>query len=225
MEPLDWSVSPEVRFGATAAPGRFRSVSSARRRRSIPRLMLESWSQPDLCRHWHITRSVECVRKRQSRLRINTRRANVYRAHNQWLAQRYGYHPAVLGFAIGNETNCHSSRHRPYIDYWKYLNRLGAIAKRYAPGKLTMTAFADYPSTEEPMLLNHCSISNMPPITSRRTTVTGVRRYVAARTRVVTVPRRVAGQLIQPTSMRSTFGDSTHIASPRPRTWQTLNTG
>jgi hypothetical protein len=72
----------------------------------------------------------------------------------QWLAQRYGYHPAVLGFAIGNETNLPFARGTDrYLDYWQYLNRLGAIAKHYAPDKLTMTAFEDYPSPEAPMLL------------------------------------------------------------------------
>ena len=72
----------------------------------------------------------------------------------QWLAQRYGYHPAVLGFAIGNETNLPFALGTDrYIDYWQYLNHLGAVAKHYAPDKLTMTAFADYPPPETPMLL------------------------------------------------------------------------
>jgi len=63
-------------------------------------------------------------------------------------------HPAVLGFAIGNETNLQYDRGTDrFIDYWNYLNSLGAIVKRNAPGKLTMTAFADYPSGEPPMLL------------------------------------------------------------------------
>lgn len=68
------------------------------------------------------------------------------RRTTQWLARRYGYHPAVMGFVISNETNLRGPAGTDrYMDYWNYLNSLGAEIKRYAPSKLTMTAFADYP--------------------------------------------------------------------------------
>src|SRR5262249_12486847 len=59
----------------------------------------------------------------------------------QWAAQKYGTHPAVAGFVIGNEVDLAS-----FIvtsDYWDYLNEVGAAVKAIAPTKLTMTVFHD----------------------------------------------------------------------------------
>jgi hypothetical protein len=151
---LDWSVSPRVRFGATAAPAGFAEWpahdggdqfldlcwnSGVNPIYVVIGIALDPWlafpgANPDPAS-------------------MQNERAFIERT-TRWLAQRYGYHPAVLGFAIGNETNMPLPRGTDqYFDYWRYLNRLGAIAKRYAPNKLTMTAFADYPPPEEPMLL------------------------------------------------------------------------
>ncbi|MGC2305141.1 hypothetical protein [Candidatus Binatus sp.] len=151
---LDWSVSPRVRFGATAAPAGFARWPAHDGGDQFLNLCwnhgvnpiyvvigiaVDPWlafpgANPDPA----------SLRDEQMFIERTTK----------WLAQRYGYHPAVIGFAIGNETNLQSARGTDrYIDYWQYLNHLGAVAKRYAPDKLTMTAFADYPTGETPMLL------------------------------------------------------------------------
>ncbi|MGA9724519.1 MAG: hypothetical protein WBQ86_18810 [Candidatus Binatus sp.] len=150
---LDWSVTPRVRFGAQNAPAGFAAWPAH-----------DGGDQfLDLC--WnHGVNPIYVVigialdpwlafpGTNSDSSSVRDERMYIQRT-TQWLAQRYGYHPAVLGFAIGNETNLPFARGTDrYIDYWQYLNRLGAVAKRYAPGKLTMTAFADYPPPETPML-------------------------------------------------------------------------
>ena len=151
---LDWSVSPRVRFGATTAPAGFAGWPAhdggdqfldlcwnhgVNPIYVVIGIALDPWlafpgANPDLASMHDERMFIERTTK--------------------WLAQRYGYHPAVIGFAIGNETNLPFARGTDrYIDYWQYLNHLGAVAKRYAPDKLTMTAFADYPAGETPMLL------------------------------------------------------------------------
>ena len=62
---------------------RFRGMAGARRRRSVPGPMLESWSQPGLRRHRYRARSMAGLCRRQSRPRVIARRANVHRAHYQ----------------------------------------------------------------------------------------------------------------------------------------------
>ena len=151
---LDWSVGPKVRFGAATVPDGFASWPAH-----------DGGDQfLDLC--WnHGVNPIYVVigisvdpwfafpSTNSDSALLHDERMYIERT-TQWLAQRYGYHPAVLGFAIGNETNLPFARGTDrYIDYWQYLNRLGGIAKRYAPDKLTMTAFADYPPPEAPMLL------------------------------------------------------------------------
>lgn len=151
---LDWSVGPTVRFGATAAPKGFARWPAH-----------DGGDQfLDLCWNNGVNPIYVVIGialdpwlafpgANPDRTSMQNERAFIERT-TQWLAQRYGYHPAVLGFAIGNETNLQSVRGTDkYLDYWDYLNRLGAIAKRYAPDKLTMTAFADYPPPQTPMLL------------------------------------------------------------------------
>ena len=152
---LDWSVSPRVRFGATTTPAGFAGWPAH-----------DGGDQfLDLC--WnHGVNPVYVVIGIALDPWLAFAGANpdpaslhderMFIEHTtKWLAQRYGNHPAVLGFAIGNETNLQSARGTDrYLDYWQYLNHLSAIAKRYAPDKITMTAFADYPSGETPMLLN-----------------------------------------------------------------------
>lgn len=151
---LDWSVGPRVRFDATTAPDGFGAWPAH-----------DGGDQfLDLC--WNngvnpiyvvigiaVDPWLAFPGANPDSMQVRDARMFIERT-TQWLARRYGYHPAVLGFAIGNETNLPYARGTDrYLDYWQYLNRLGAIAKRYAPDKLTMTAFADYPSPETPMLL------------------------------------------------------------------------
>jgi len=151
---LDWSVSPRVRFGATAAPAGFAAWPAH-----------DGGDQfLDLCWNHGVSPIYVVIGisldpwlafpgTNPDSASASDERMYIERT-TQWLAQRYGYHPAVLGFAIGNETNLPFARGTDrYIDYWQYLNRLGAIAKRYAPDKLTMTALADYPPRQVPMLL------------------------------------------------------------------------
>ena len=151
---LDWSVSPRVRFGATAAPAGFAAYPAHDGGDQFLDLCWNHGVNPIYVvigislDPWNAFASVS-----PDPVLIHDERMYIERT-TKWLAQRYGYHPAVLGFAIGNETNLpFEAGTDRYIDYWNYLNRLGAITKRYAPGKLTMTAFADYPSGETPMLL------------------------------------------------------------------------
>ncbi|MGC2494098.1 hypothetical protein [Candidatus Binatus sp.] len=151
---LDWSVSPRVRFGATTAPAGFAGWPAH-----------DGGDQfLDLC--WnHGVNPIYVVigisvdpwlafpGANPDPVSLLDERMFIERT-TKWLAQRYGYHPAVIGFAIGNETNLPFARGTDrYIDYWQYLNHLGVVAKHYAPDKLTMTAFADYPTGETPMLL------------------------------------------------------------------------
>jgi hypothetical protein len=151
---LDWSVGPKVRFGATTAPAGFAAWPAHDGGDQFLDLCWNHGVNPIYVvigisvDPWFAFPSTDSdpalVHDEQMYIERTT----------QWLAQRYGYHPAVLGFAIGNETNMPFARGTDrYIDYWQYLNRLGAIAKHYAPDKLTMTAFADYPPPEPPMLL------------------------------------------------------------------------
>jgi hypothetical protein len=151
---LDWTVGPQVRFGDGRAPAGFahfpahdggdqfldlcwnRGVNPIY---VVIGISVDPWtgfpSTNSDTTSWH---------DEQKYIELTTR----------WLAQRYGYHPAVLGFAIGNETNLPFERGTDrYLEYWQYLNHLSAIVKQYAPEKLTMTAFADYPWHVQPMLL------------------------------------------------------------------------
>ncbi len=151
---LDWSLTPRVRFGATTAPAGFAAWPAH-----------DGGDQfLDLCWNHGVNPIYVVIGiALDPWLAFSGANPNSASAHDermyierttQWLAQRYGYHPAVLGFAIGNETNLPFARGTDrYIDYWQYLNRLGAVAKHYAPGKLTITAFADYPPPETAMLL------------------------------------------------------------------------
>ena len=133
---------------------RFRGMAGARRRRPVPGPMLDHGVNPVyVVIGIALDPWLAFAGANPDPASLHDER--MYIEHTtKWLAQRYGNHPAVLGFAIGNETNLQSARGTDrYLDYWQYLNHLSAIAKRYAPDKITMTAFADYPSGETPMLL------------------------------------------------------------------------
>ena len=151
---LDWSVGPRVRFGAATAPDGFAAWPAHDGGDQFLDLCWNNGVNPIYVvigisvDPWTAFPGTNPDSKQMRDARMFIERTT------QWLAQRYGYHPAVLGFAIGNETNLPYARGTDqYLDYWQYLNRLGAIAKHYAPDKLTMTAFADYPPPETPMLL------------------------------------------------------------------------
>ncbi len=151
---LDWGVTPRVRFGATTAPAGFAAWPAHDGGDQFLDLCWNHGVNPIYVvigisvDPWFAFRGTN-----PDSVLVHDERMYLERT-TQWLAQRYGYHPAVLGFAIGNETNLPFARGTDrYIDYWQFLNRLGRIAKHYAPEKLTMTAFADYPPPEAPMLL------------------------------------------------------------------------
>lgn len=59
----------------------------------------------------------------------------------EWLAVKYGDHPGVMGFVIGNETNSYDTV--SHLEYWQYLNSVNKIIKKNAPGKITLSAFQD----------------------------------------------------------------------------------
>jgi hypothetical protein len=151
---LDWSVTPRVRFGATTAPTGFAGWPA---HDGGDQFLDLCWNHGVNPIYVVIGISVDpwyaFAGANPDTALMHNEQMYIERT-TQWLAQRYGYHPAVLGFAIGNETNLPLAQGSDrYIDYWQFLNHLGAIAKRYAPAKLTMSAFADYPIPETPMLL------------------------------------------------------------------------
>lgn len=57
------------------------------------------------------------------------------------IAERYGYHPAVMGFVIGNEQNNMITRSN--CQFWEWINDMGGRVKWYAPEKLTSTTIVD----------------------------------------------------------------------------------
>ena len=69
-----------------------------------------------------------------------------------WAATKYGNHPAVIGFVIGNEQNQNPAASPPpngttqTAEFWGYMNVLNAIIKAVAPTKLTMSVFTDDPN-------------------------------------------------------------------------------
>jgi len=151
---LDWTVGPRVRFGDKAAPRGFAAYPAH-----------DGGDQfLDLCWNGGVKPIYVIIGITVDPwLALPFANPRAGRAHDvqafmartvKWLAQRYGYHPAVLGFAIGNETNVPTVYGTDrYLEYWRYLNSLGRIAKRYAPDKLTLSAFADYPVKEYSLLL------------------------------------------------------------------------
>ena len=77
----------------------------------------------------------------------------------QWLAQKYGNHPAVMGFVIGNETNAADTT--PYLEYWQYLNTMHQTVKQYARHKLTLSAFQDDEGIYTKQLTQHSTKKNI----------------------------------------------------------------
>ncbi len=57
------------------------------------------------------------------------------------IAARYGYHPAVMGFVIGNEQN--SDITRSNCHFWGWINDMAGRVKFYAPDKITTTTIVD----------------------------------------------------------------------------------
>lgn len=64
-----------------------------------------------------------------------------YRYTAKWLAKKYGDHPAVMGFVVGNELDTPLTT--PTSDFWDTLNDIGAVIKASAPDKLTAFTFHD----------------------------------------------------------------------------------
>lgn len=68
----------------------------------------------------------------------------------QWAAQKYGNHPAVIGFVIGNEQNQNAgggaTGTTPTSDFWAFQNQMNALVKAIAPNKLTMSVYTDDPA-------------------------------------------------------------------------------
>jgi hypothetical protein len=64
-----------------------------------------------------------------------------YRYTAKWLAKKYGDHPAVIGFVVGNELDTPGTT--PTSEFWQTLNDIGAIIKASAPNKLTAFTFHD----------------------------------------------------------------------------------
>ncbi len=57
------------------------------------------------------------------------------------LAERYGTHPAVMGFIIGNEQNNMVTRSN--CKFWEWIDSIAARVKVTAPSKLTSTTIVD----------------------------------------------------------------------------------
>lgn len=61
----------------------------------------------------------------------------------KWLAKKYGDHPAVMGFVVGNEIG-NTAKVQTSM-FWKLINDLHQVVKASAPDKLTATTFHDTP--------------------------------------------------------------------------------
>lgn len=57
------------------------------------------------------------------------------------LVEKYGTHPAVIGFVLGNEQNDEISRFNPY--YWNFINTIAGKIKTIVNKKLTMISIVD----------------------------------------------------------------------------------
>jgi hypothetical protein len=64
-----------------------------------------------------------------------------YRYTAKWLAKKYGDHPAVMGFVVGNELDTPDTT--PTSEFWQTLNDIAAVIKASAPDKLTAFTFHD----------------------------------------------------------------------------------
>ncbi|VTZ49543.1 exported hypothetical protein [Methylocella tundrae] len=76
-----------------------------------------------------------------------TRKENLrqfYKYTARWLAQKYGNHPAVIGFVISNEVD--NGVNTTTSNFWNTLNDFNALVKASAPTKLTMAVFHDGPN-------------------------------------------------------------------------------
>ena len=72
-----------------------------------------------------------------------------YRYTAKWLAKKYGDHPAVMGFVVGNELDTPSTT--VTSEFWETLNDIGAVIKASAPDKLTAFTFHDTPDYNRPI--------------------------------------------------------------------------
>jgi|GEM_PF-2795017 len=72
-----------------------------------------------------------------------------YRYTAQWLAKKYGNHPAVMGFVIGNEIDTDLTT--PTSEFWETINDLHRLIKASAPDKLTMNTFHDTADYNRPI--------------------------------------------------------------------------
>jgi hypothetical protein len=64
-----------------------------------------------------------------------------YRYTAKWLAKKYGDHPAVIGFVIGNELGGRNLTSKSL--FWETINDLHEVGTASAPKKLTMVTFHD----------------------------------------------------------------------------------
>ncbi len=59
----------------------------------------------------------------------------------QAVAQKYGNHPALMGFVVGNENN--NAVTRENCKYWQWVDDVSKAIKQVAPNKLTSTTVVD----------------------------------------------------------------------------------
>lgn len=66
-----------------------------------------------------------------------------YKQTAVWAAKKYGNHPAVMGFCLGNEMN--NPTRLQNDDFWQKLNDMADAVKREAPDKLVTSAWQNDP--------------------------------------------------------------------------------
>lgn len=76
-----------------------------------------------------------------------------YRYTAKWLAKKYGDHPAVMGFVLGNEVDTAATT--ATSEFWDVINDLHEIVKASAPDKLTMMTFHDTPDFNKTIETGH----------------------------------------------------------------------
>ncbi|MFH0824336.1 MAG: cellulase family glycosylhydrolase [Pseudomonadota bacterium] len=68
-----------------------------------------------------------------------------YKKTAQWAAAKYGNHPAVMGFTVGNECNDVEAAPSHEI-FWERINEIARVLKAEAPDKLVVSCWFPHPS-------------------------------------------------------------------------------
>ena len=104
----------------------------------------------------YITNAIQnqwwCVDESKEVANSAARRANL--EHMAAVAAKYGNHPAIMGFVVGNENN--NAVTRENCMYWQWVDDVAKAVKQAAPNKLSSTTVVD-DSMETPKAAMRCN--------------------------------------------------------------------